>query len=130
MHVDEHDTDEGLLAVVGHRLLNVMSVVVGVAETLYIHEEDMSSARRLELLALMGREAHEMSLVLQDLVRGLPAGSTASLGLSRSHGTAHWWEKHEDVRLRGERPVVNLATERRSAGPASSLGAAPAVPRA
>ena len=86
--MSEWDDDAGLPAVVSHRMLNSIAVVIGVTETLCLNEDALGRERRLELLGLMGREAAKMSLVLQDLVRGLPIGTTTQPFGSRGVGSA------------------------------------------
>ena len=80
----------GVTAVLSHRLLNAMAVVIGVAETLYVNEDALGRERRLQLLALMGQEADGMRSVLDDLVRGFPQGTSAEL-LAADKGRRTWW---------------------------------------
>jgi signal transduction histidine kinase len=59
-----------LFAVVGHSLLNSMSVIKGLTEILHDPSTDLDEARRDEILARIIAQAAHASGVLTHLVRG------------------------------------------------------------
>jgi hypothetical protein len=68
-------------AVVAHGLMSSMAAVVGTAQTLRDHVDDVFADRRvtLELLDRLVRQAELSASVLRDMVRGLPPEVSAAL---------------------------------------------------
>lgn len=67
------DQADPTLAVIAHALLNSMAVITG--NTRLLLEHDLTPERRRELLQRVESQATHVTGILQDLVRGLPAGT-------------------------------------------------------
>ena len=72
-------TDDQLLAIIAHSLLNSLSVIHGTAITLEQAWERLDDDRRQEFLATMTRQSEHVIGVLKDLIRSGPPEVIAAL---------------------------------------------------
>ena len=81
-------SDDDLVAVVAHSLLNSLGVISGSAETLAEHWERIDSVRRQEFLDRIVTQSRHVTEVLTDLVRsGRPEVVAALEEMSRGSST-------------------------------------------
>ena len=77
---------DATVAVVAHGLLNSMAIISGAAATLQEAWDVLDEARRQSLFRMITDQAHHVTDMLGELVRGLPVGVLHELdALSEAH---------------------------------------------
>lgn len=69
---DAPESADATIAVIAHAMLNSLAVISGATATML--DRDLGPAQQRELLLRAHAQALHVTGVLQDLVRGLPAG--------------------------------------------------------